>query len=82
MLTDEEFPEVAKCLMSGGDRSCARVKSWIKRPMRLEEWMLRSLEDDRLDDVREIFVAFHSCKATLWQDKVFALIGETEIWGY
>jgi hypothetical protein len=74
MIADEEVPEVAQCLMSGGNQSGARLKSWVKHPVRLEHWRARVLSR-RFDDTREILTTFQSCKATLWQDKVFALIG-------
>ncbi|KAK5087247.1 hypothetical protein LTR70_007385 [Exophiala xenobiotica] len=77
MIEDEEVPEVAQCLMSGGNHSGARLKSWVKRPVRLEEWRGRLL-NMRLDDIHEILATFQSCKATQWQDKVFALIGFSE----
>lgn len=43
MIGDEDIPEVAQCLMSGGNGSSARLKSWVQRPVRLEKWRVRVL---------------------------------------
>lgn len=77
MIADEDIPEVAQCLMSGGNQAGARLKSWVRRPVRFEDWRGRLLSK-RLHDFRAILITFQSCKATKWQDKIFALIGFSE----
>jgi hypothetical protein len=78
MIEDEEVPEVALCLMSGGNHSGARLKSWAKCPVRLEKWKGRLLSERWQHDLGQILSTFQSCKATRWQDKIFALVGFSE----
>ncbi|KAF2036600.1 hypothetical protein EK21DRAFT_83553 [Setomelanomma holmii] len=38
MVVDEEVPEVAQCLISGGNQSGIKLKSWVRRPDWFEHW--------------------------------------------
>jgi hypothetical protein len=77
IIQDEEVPEAAQCLMSGGERPGSQLKTFIKRPVLLDRWKTKILLQRQVK-LSQVLPSFLGCKAGRWQDKVIALIGFTD----
>jgi hypothetical protein len=64
--------------MSGGNKPATELKTWIRRPILLSQWR-KQLLFERYFKLSHALCCFHGSKATLWQDKIFAFVGFTDL---